>query len=69
LRRQRGVADPAVAGERQQYSFVERVHRRRSLRNLTTATRRWLTNDRRRRVFNAGMAVLLVAALWPVLKH
>jgi len=60
LRRQRGVADPAVAGERQQYSFVERVHRRRSLRNLPGTVRR---------VFNAGMAVLLVASLWPVLKH
>jgi threonine/homoserine/homoserine lactone efflux protein len=31
--------------------------------------RRWLRSDRRRRVFNAAMAVLLVASLWPVLAH
>jgi hypothetical protein len=31
--------------------------------------RRWLTSDRRRRVFNAVMAVLLLASLWPVLAH
>lgn len=31
--------------------------------------RRWLTSDRRRRVFNAVMAVLLVGSLWPVLTH
>jgi threonine/homoserine/homoserine lactone efflux protein len=31
--------------------------------------RRWLTSDRRRRAFNATMAVLLVASLWPVLTH
>jgi threonine/homoserine/homoserine lactone efflux protein len=31
--------------------------------------RRWLRSDRRRRVFNAAMAVMLVASLWPVLAH
>ena len=31
--------------------------------------RRWLTSDRRRRAFNAAMALLLVASLWPVLTH
>ena len=31
--------------------------------------RRWLTSARRRRVFNATMAVLLVASLWPILTH
>ena len=29
--------------------------------------RRWLTTNRRLRMFNIGMAVLLVASLWPVL--
>jgi threonine/homoserine/homoserine lactone efflux protein len=29
--------------------------------------RRWLTSDRRRRVFNAAMALLLVASLWPLI--
>ncbi len=31
--------------------------------------RRWLTSERRRRVFNATMALLLVASLWPILTH
>ena len=31
--------------------------------------RRWLVSDRRRRAFNATMAVLLVGSLWPVLTH
>ena len=31
--------------------------------------RRWLTSPRRRRAFNAVMAVLLLASLWPVLAH
>lgn len=30
--------------------------------------RRWLTTRRRLRVFNVGMAILLVASLWPVLR-
>lgn len=33
------------------------------------AVRRWLTTRQRLRVFNIGMAVLLVASLWPVLRH
>ena len=31
--------------------------------------RRFLTSDRRRRAFNATMAVLLVGSLWPLLAH
>jgi threonine/homoserine/homoserine lactone efflux protein len=31
--------------------------------------RRWLTTRQRLRAFNIGMAVLLVASLWPVLHH
>jgi len=31
--------------------------------------RRWLTTRQRLRAFNIGMAVLLVASLWPVLRH
>lgn len=33
------------------------------------AVRRWLTTRQRLRAFNIGMAVLLVASLWPVLRH
>jgi threonine/homoserine/homoserine lactone efflux protein len=33
------------------------------------AVRRWLTTRQRLRVFNIGMAVLLAASLWPVLRH
>lgn len=32
------------------------------------AVRRWLTTRRRLRIFNVGMAILLVASLWPVLR-
>lgn len=31
--------------------------------------RRFLTSARRLRLFNGGMAVLLIASLWPVLRH
>jgi threonine/homoserine/homoserine lactone efflux protein len=31
--------------------------------------RRWLTTRQRLRAFNIGMAILLVASLWPVLRH
>lgn len=31
--------------------------------------RRFLAEDRRRRIFNAAMAVCLLASLWPVLSH
>ena len=31
--------------------------------------RRWLTSERRRRLFNATMAALLVASLWPIVTH
>jgi threonine/homoserine/homoserine lactone efflux protein len=33
------------------------------------AVRRWLTTQQRLRAFNICMAVLLVASLWPVLRH
>ena len=32
------------------------------------AVRRWVTTRRRLRMFNVGMAALLVASLWPVLR-
>ena len=40
-----------------------------SWRLLGQQMRRWLTSPRRRRAFNAVMAVLLLASLWPVLAH
>ena len=36
---------------------------------LGQGMRRFLTSDRRRRAFNATMAVLLVGSLWPLLAH
>jgi threonine/homoserine/homoserine lactone efflux protein len=36
---------------------------------LGQGMRRFLTSDRRRRAFNATMAVLLLGSLWPVLAH
>ncbi len=33
------------------------------------AIRRWLTSPGRLRIFNRTMAILLVASLWPMLKH